>query len=111
MSAWTKRQLLVPLVAAIAVACASGCDSTISSGVGVDNRTSQTLHFRVQLEGPRWYSYPSEVPPHERGVALPAPVMPAGGCSAGPMVALDESDREVARHDAPVCVGDVWVIE
>jgi hypothetical protein len=105
------RQLVAPFVAAIVAACASGCDPTISSGVGVDNRTSESLHFRVQLEGPRWYSYPSKVPPHERGLALPAPVIPEGGCSAGAMVALDDAEREVARHDAPVCVGDVWIIE
>jgi hypothetical protein len=79
--------------------------------VGVDNRTTHELHFRVQLEDAAWYSYPGEVPPHARGVALPATVIPSSGCSFGPMVALDEADHEVARHDAPVCIGEVWVIE
>jgi len=27
------------------------------------------------------------------------------------MIAYDEDGREIARHDAPLCAGDRWVID
>jgi hypothetical protein len=33
------------------------------------------------------------------------------GCTVGDLVARRPDGREIARHDGPVCVGDVWIIE
>jgi hypothetical protein len=100
------------LVAGVVALSASGCDEGISAGVAVDNRTSAKLHFRVQLEpGRGWYTAPGQLGPNESTLVLPAPVMPPGGCTAGAMVALDEADREVARHDEPLCIDDIWIID
>jgi hypothetical protein len=100
------------LVMGVVALQAGGCDEGITAGVAVDNRTSNKLHFRVQLEPDRdWYSPPGEVGPHENSVVLPAAVMPSTGCTAGAMVALDEAEREVARHDTPLCIDDIWIID
>jgi hypothetical protein len=99
------------LVMGVIALQAGGCDEGITAGVAVDNRTSRELHFRVQLEPERdWYSPPGEVGPHETSVVLPAAVMPSTGCTFGAMVALDEAEREVARHDTPLCIDDIWII-
>lgn len=105
------RWIRVLVVAAVALQ-AVGCDEGIAAGVAVDNRTSSNLHFRVQLEPEReWYSPPGDVGPHETSLVLPAAVMPSTGCTAGVMIALDESEREVARHDTPLCIDDTWIID
>jgi hypothetical protein len=99
-------------VVALLATPAYGCDPQLSAGVSVDNRTASELHFRVQLEpGRDLYVPPATVGPHAIDLVLPAPVMPRGGCAAGAMVAFDEDDREVARRDQPVCIGDTWVID
>jgi hypothetical protein len=31
-------------------------------------------------------------------------------CTAGDLIALDPSGREIARHPPPLCAGSTWVI-
>jgi len=99
------------LLVAVVALQALGCDEGITAGVAVDNRTSSELHVQVQLEDADWYSPPGTVGPHESELVLPAAVMPPTGCTAGSMIALDATKREVARHEAPLCIDDIWIID
>jgi hypothetical protein len=98
------------LLLGIAALLCTGCDEGITAGVMVDNRTSQELHFQVELED-RLYRPVAQAHPHSTALVLPAAIMPSSRCTSGPSVALDAAEREVARHEAPLCMGDDWVIE
>jgi hypothetical protein len=100
--------LLASALAGLFVAC----DQELGAGIGVENRTSHELHFAVQLEPNRgWYTPPAKTAPHESTVVIPLAILPAGRCTSGGMIAFAEDGREIARHDAPLCVDDRWVIE
>lgn len=87
-----------------------GDDQGITAGIGVDNKTNLELKFEVFLDG-RWYRPPGLAHPGNTFLVMGMEVLPASGCTAGALVALTEDGREVARHDAPLCVGDLWTIE
>lgn len=91
-------------------AFATGCDNNRTRGIVVDNRTDLELHFVVALEsGP--YAPLDRAHPHQSERVIPAQVLPASGCTSGGMIALADDGHEVARHDAPLCVDDIWVID
>jgi len=95
--------------AAICAALVVGCDPGITAGVVVDNKTDADLHFEVPLNGAP-YSVVAVARAHETAVVLPNTLFGQSRCTDGPMVAFDPRNREVARHDAPLCVGDRWTI-
>ena len=93
-------------------------DIGITDGIYAQNRTDHDLRLRVQLET-GWFSVPGTAEPYVGAngsnllVAGPY-LLDANRCTTGPIVALDEAGREVARHEAPVCLGEdgqeLWVI-
>jgi hypothetical protein len=89
-----------------------GCDQYLGSAnaVGVENRTSFELHFSVLLDQD-WYTPVARAHPHQSAVILGPEILPASKCTAGGMIAYDDDGREIARHDAPLCAGDRWVID
>jgi hypothetical protein len=89
-----------------------GCDQYLGSAnaVGVENNTSFELHFSVLLDQD-WYTPVARAHPHQSAVILGPEILPASKCTAGGMIAYDEDGREIARHDAPLCAGDRWVID
>jgi hypothetical protein len=93
-------------------------DIGLTNGIYAQNRTDYDLKFRMQLET-GWYTVPGIAEPYVGSyasnllVAGPS-TLDRNGCTTGPIVALDESGREVARRAAPVCLGEdgqeLWVI-
>ena len=104
------KALAGPAVVAVLALFVTACDDTIASGIVVDNRTDAELHFSVLLAD-RWYTPPGRAEPGETERIVWSSVLPPSGCTTGGMVALASDGRELARHDAPLCIGDVWVIE
>jgi hypothetical protein len=49
--------------------------------------------------------------PRESTLVVAATIMRASKCTAGGMIAYAEDDREIALNDAPLRVGDRWVID
>jgi hypothetical protein len=90
----------------------TACDQYLGSanGVVVENRTTFELHFSVLLDQ-GWYAPAARAHAHRSEVILPPAVLPASKCTAGATIALADDDREIARHDAPLCAGDRWVID
>ena len=60
---------------------------------------------------------PQEARPRQTEAVLsgsaigPESLATKNGCTTGDLVALDPDGNEVARHSAPLCVDDLWVIE
>jgi hypothetical protein len=97
---------------AVSAMLAMACDEGITSGVVVENRTTEELKFSVLLESTStWYEPVAQAPPNSAYLILPAAILPKGGCTAGGMIAMTQAGDEVARRDEPLCVGDRWVIE
>jgi hypothetical protein len=89
-----------------------GCDQYLGSdnGVVVENRTTLDLHFSALLES-GWYTPVAGAHPHQSALVLPPSLLPQSRCTAGAMIALAEDGREIARHEAPLCAGDRWIID
>lgn len=107
---WVARRgaALALLLAVIIVSCDQDLGS--ANGVVVENRTSFDLHFAVLLDQ-GWYEPVARARAHQSELILPPAVLPASKCTAGAMIALTEDDREIARHDTPLCAGDRWIID
>lgn len=96
----------------------AGCadDRHITDGVKVVNHTSEPLHF-VLVIGTSTHDLVSTIAPGQTGLAAsrsdfsPNTPLATDGCLTGALVALGPDSREIARHDASLCVGDVWTIE
>jgi hypothetical protein len=90
-----------------------GDDSGFSSGIGVDNRTVRTLHFRV-FDRDRSYDLAPTALGRQTALVIGNSSHTSileDGCTVGDLVAFDENENEVARHPPPLCIDDVWVIE
>jgi hypothetical protein len=94
-------------------------DVGLTAGIYAENRTDEALHFRIQGTS-GWFNVPGVA--ERYGTAggsshlLAGPYLLDGNnCTTGPIVALGEDGREVARRDAPVCLGEdgheLWVID
>jgi hypothetical protein len=105
--------LVVLAVASLGfVACEymPGSDQGRTSGIGVDNRTAVELRFEIDLGGGRLRFGP--IPPHTIGLLIAAGDIKSGRCTTEPLVAFSTADgREMARHEEPLCIDDVWIIE
>lgn len=112
------RGFAIVMVAAALSGCFGlpGSDPDLGSGVGVRNETEFTLHFRV-WSGDKSYALASEVRPRQTDLLLGGPeigpnsLVTTDGCTTGDLVAFDPDGNEIARHSAPLCVDDLWVIE
>jgi hypothetical protein len=91
-------------------------DPGIDDGIGVRNETEFTLHFRV-WSGDKSYALAPVARPRQIETVLsgseisPNSLVTENGCTTGDLVAFDPDDNEIARHSAPLCVHDLWVIE
>jgi hypothetical protein len=85
------------------------------SGVAVRNETELTLHFRVWA-GSKSYALAPVARPRQTETVLsgseigPNSLVTKNGCTTGDLVAFDPGGNEIARHSAPLCVDDLWVI-
>jgi hypothetical protein len=93
-------------------------DVGLTNGIYAQNRTEDDLTFRIQLDT-GWYNVPGVAEPfvgaYASNLLLAGPgLLDRGGCTTGPMIALGQDGREVARREAPVCLGEdgqeLWVI-
>jgi hypothetical protein len=103
---------LLLVTALVATGCIDAFDTT---GVSVRNNTAVTLRFKTVVGG---IEYPlSAVEPHTVGNVLLGTDLQAdnlktkNGCTVGDLIAMDPSGAEIARHPAPLCKGDQWVID
>jgi hypothetical protein len=111
-SAW-----LVVMLAVLLAGCGGlpGQDIGLTDGVGVDNRTSQPLVFKVFSHGDWWTAGRAEA--HDTTLAIgardmgPNGLIGTNGCTDGDLVAYTLAGVEVARHAPPLCVDDRWVIK
>jgi hypothetical protein len=92
-------------------------DKGRTNGIYAQNRTDGDLTFRVLVDT-GWFNVSEVAEPYLRShsnvlVAGPS-LLDRNGCTTGPMVALAKDGREIARREAPVCLGDdgqeLWVI-
>jgi hypothetical protein len=97
------------VVAAVLAGCGLMSEPGITAGVVVDNKTDGDLHFETVANGAP-YRVVVVANAHETALLLPSALFDHGSCTDGPTVAFDPGNREVARHDAPLCVGDRWTI-
>lgn len=93
-----------------------GMDPGLGDGIEVQNDTEFTLHFRV-WSGNKSYALapatrPGEIETVLSGSAIgPNSLVTKNGCTTGDLVAFDPDGNVIARHSAPLCVDDLWVIE
>jgi hypothetical protein len=86
------------------------------AGVSVRNNTSLPLTFKIVLDG-QVLPVEQGVPAHDGRNVLTRDRLENGtlftkdGCTMGDLVAFGPGGSEVARHPAPLCVGDNWVID
>jgi hypothetical protein len=89
-----------------------------TDGVYAQNRTDKDLHFRALLPS-GWFNVPFVAEPYVGTYAsnlllLSPSQLDANRCTTGPIVALNEDGREVARHDDPICLDHgqaLWVVK
>jgi hypothetical protein len=104
------------MLAAVLLASCNGLFSEPRSLAAlVNNQTSTTLRFAVELPDELHYTGGFARPDETNWAVLHLEGQPEGislkdGCVAGDLVALDLDGGEVARHPGPLCLGDTWTI-
>lgn len=104
---------VMAIAATVAIGLAAcnlpGSEAGRFDGIIVDNRTGMDLRFEVVIDG-RLVRPAKRALRHSTALVIAAGDIRSGRCTTSPLVALTEEGQEIARHDAPLCVGDTWVI-
>jgi hypothetical protein len=93
-----------------------GADPGITDGIEAINRTDETLQLVVLAAGEE-HALPAELPPGQGKLVIsgsmlgPDSLVMREGCTVGDLVARGPDGHEVARHEGPLCIGDVWIVE
>ena len=93
-----------------------GADPGITGGIEAVNRTDEPLQFVVLLPGEE-HELPAELPPGQGKLVIsgsmlgPDSLIVRDDCIVGDLVARGSRGQEIARHEGPLCVGDVWIVE
>jgi hypothetical protein len=98
----------------------SGCftDVGTTDTVWVRNNTNVTLHFTIVKVDGKPFDLPEMVAPGETFGLLDGFQLDSDAglgierCTAGDLIAYDQSGREIGRHPPPLCARaqDVWTI-
>ena len=105
-----RHRLLVAALLLVVGAGAAGCDRDLGGGFIVENHTDHELQFEVVLDtGP--YRPVALAPAHGTATVITASHLNGMRCLQSGMVAYAPDGHVVARHEAPLCFGDRWVID
>ena len=102
--------------AGLLVAMVGACtDQHIARGVSGRNETATRLHF-VTVVGGKTFALSNTLEPGQSKLLVSGSAFGGSSlvaddrCTKGDLVALADDGREVLRHPAPLCIGDLWTI-
>jgi hypothetical protein len=87
----------------------------LTDGISIRNEMDVAIRFYVDAPAGR-IDLPGVYRPGATGLVIsgsaigPDSRVVEENCTVGPMVAVDETGREAARHAERLCVGDTWVV-
>jgi hypothetical protein len=109
-----SERLRVSLLAIVCLLPAGCTPEDITKGIYAENRTTVDLHFAVTGIHGEIQNISGIAKPGETKALVtefgPDSAVASGDCTVGDAIAYGPDGVEIARHHAPLCVSEGWVI-